>query len=143
MSGGAKIYVGNLSWNTNDELLGQVSVEVVALGKLVLTLRFPSGFLPIRSGHRRSCRLFAGCIYPFSRALRLIVSLSFLARSRFVYICGSQLPISHSIHEIHRLAPGSRLVLVVSALALVFALVSGPALVSVVVCGFLASFPCF
>ncbi|KAJ9125176.1 hypothetical protein QFC22_000130 [Naganishia vaughanmartiniae] len=26
MSGGAKIYVGNLSWNTNDELLGQCIV---------------------------------------------------------------------------------------------------------------------
>ncbi|KAJ9115580.1 hypothetical protein QFC20_000905 [Naganishia adeliensis] len=105
MSGGAKIYVGNLSWNTNDELLGQAFSQ---FGQ-VTDVR-------VASSLGVSTHSPVPCVSSFS--------LSSLARSRFVYICGLQLPISHSIHEIPRLALRSGLVLVVFALALVFA--SGP-----------------
>jgi hypothetical protein len=55
-SGGAKIYVGNLSWNTNDELLGQVSsLRAFSVETVELTLFLLPGLLPVRSGHRRSC----------------------------------------------------------------------------------------
>jgi hypothetical protein len=95
-SGGAKIYVGNLSWNTNDELLGQVSslrassIETVELTLFSLCRPSPSS---VRSPTFVSS-LGASTRSPVPR-VSLCFSLFSSSRSRPVNLRtnGSQLPI--------------------------------------------------
>lgn len=142
MSGGAKIYVGNLSWNTNDELLGQVSVGVVDPREPELTLRSPRRLSPssVRSPTFVSPLRWVSLPILLCLASHRSLSLLSLGLASSTYVVCNYL---YLIRYIKSLVSLSALVSFwLSSLSLSSSL-PVPSLVFVVVCGFLASFPYF